>query len=105
MTAGLLRTGAFKTDPDHEAAVGRVQAWTRERFDLPEHAAVMVTELACQRPGCPPLETVVAFWEADNQRRHFKVFKPIAGVVPGDLPPAWLRDALCAEPEDDFACC
>jgi hypothetical protein len=105
MTAGPLRIGAFKIDPGHAVAVARVQAWTRGRFALEEHATVMVSELECRRPGCPPLETVVAFWVADDERRHFKVFKPLAEVVLADLPPAWLRDALCAEPDDEFACC
>jgi hypothetical protein len=104
MAAGPIRIGAFKTAPGSDEAVARVQDWTRERFALPEHATVMVIELVCRRPDCPPLETVVAFWE-EEQRRHFKVFKPIAEVVPGDLPPAWLKDALCAEPADDFVCC
>jgi hypothetical protein len=105
VTAEPLRTGAFKTGPGHDAAVGRVQAWTRERYGLPDGATVMVLELACRRPDCPPLETVVAFWDEDDQRRHFKVFKPIAAVALDDLPPAWLKDALCAESSDDFACC
>jgi nitrate reductase delta subunit len=103
--AGPLRVGAFKTAPGHEQAVARVQGWTRERFDLPQEAAVMVTELVCTRPGCPPLETVVAFWLADDQRRHFKVFKPTGDVRADDLPPAWLKDFLCAEPDDEFDCC
>ena len=80
MKAGPLRVGAFKTAPGHEQAVARVQDWTRRRFDLADDATVMVTELACARPGCPPLETVVAFWLADDQRRHFRVFKPTGEV-------------------------
>src|SRR5262245_53349912 len=103
--AGPLRIGAFKTVPGHEQSVERVQAWTRERFALETGATVMVSELECKRPGCPPLETVVAFWDGEEGRRHFKVFKPVAEVVLDDLPPAWLRDALCAEPDDAFACC
>jgi hypothetical protein len=102
--AGPLRVGAFKTEPGHEEAVVRVQAWTRARFDLDSEAAVLATELVCTRPGCPPLETVVAFWVHEDQRRHFRVFKPIADVAANDLPPAWLMDALCAEPEDDGCC-
>ena len=105
MKAGPRRIGAFKTEPGHEQAVGRVQAWTRDRFGLNEGAAVMVTELICTRPGCPPLETVVAFWVEDDQRRHFKVFKPTVEVAADDLPPAWLMDALCAEPGDEESCC
>jgi nitrate reductase delta subunit len=102
---GRLRMGAFKTESGHVDAVERVQAWTRERFGLPSDGAVLVSELECRRPGCPPLETLVAFWLEDDQRRHFRVFKPLAEVVESDLPPAWLKDALCAEPSDEFTCC
>jgi nitrate reductase delta subunit len=103
--AGPLRIGAFKTGPRLRDAAERVQAWTRARFSLDEDAAVLVTELECTRPGCPPLETIVTFWVEDGARRHFKVFKPVAEVAADDLPPAWLMDALCAEPGDEYECC
>jgi nitrate reductase delta subunit len=102
---GPPRLGAFNRSPERRDTVERLQTWTRERFGLAEGTTVFVTELACTIPGCPPLETVIAFWLDDGQRRHFKIFKPIDRVVPEDLPPAWLRDALCAEPDDGLACC
>ena len=105
MRAQALRLGAFKSDPGRAPAMQRVQSWTRTQFDLPPDAPVMVTELECMRPGCPPLETVVAFWLADGDRRHFRVRKAMADVVAGDLPPVWLKEFLCAEPEDPFGCC
>jgi nitrate reductase delta subunit len=105
LKAGPLRLGAFKTEPDQERAVARVQEWTRERFSLSQDAPVMVTELQCRRPCCPPLETVVAFWLSDDQRRHFRVLKPTVEVVADDLPPAWLKDFLCAETDDEVDCC
>ena len=72
---------------------------SRSRDTLP----VMVAEVACGLPGCPPLETVVAFWTADDRRHQFKLFKPVAEVVSDDLPFAWLKDALVWTGEDD--CC
>ena len=96
---------SFKKSPEHYAAVDRVKAWTRERFELPEEAAILVAEVSCSVPGCPPLETAVAFWTAIDRRHHFKVFKPVEKVVLDDLPPAWLRDALIAAEGDDFDCC
>jgi hypothetical protein len=48
---------------------------------------------------------VVAFWLDGDQRRHFRVLKPTAEIVAGDLPPAWLKDFLCAEQDDQIDCC
>jgi hypothetical protein len=102
--AGPLRIGAFKTDDVHRRAAERVQLWTRMRFSLPEDASVLVSELECKRPYCPPLETLVAFW-TDESRYHFKVFKAAADVRFDDLPPAWLRDALFGTDDDGMGCC
>jgi nitrate reductase delta subunit len=89
-----------KKSPDHTAALDRVREWVRARFALGD-AAILVAEMACGLPGCPPVETVIAFW-LDERRHHFKVFKPVAAVVADDLPPRWMRPALAVS--DDFVC-
>jgi hypothetical protein len=99
----MLRTR--KTRPEHIAALDRVREWTRERFRLPDDAAIMVSEVTCSLPGCPPLETVVAFWTEGDTRHHFKIFKRVAEVVPDDLPPPWLKDALIAVEGEGLECC
>jgi nitrate reductase delta subunit len=105
MKAGPLRFGAFKKTPEHHQAIERVQTWTRERFTLSQDAPVLASELACAVPGCPPLETVVAFWTEKGERRHFKIFKPVEQVVEDDLPPAWLKNSLCSIEGEGFSCC
>ena len=62
-----------------------------------------MAEIACGLPGCPPFETVVAFWTADDRRHQFKLFKPVQEVVYDDLPFAWLIDSLLASDISD--CC
>jgi hypothetical protein len=99
----LLRT--HRKRPEHLAAIDRVRDWTRERFKLPDDAAIMVTEVTCVLPGCPPLETVVAFWTASDTRHHFKVFKPVAEVVEDDLPPSWMKNALIVVEGFGCECC
>ena len=96
--------GFIKKSPEHHAAVDRVREWTRARFQLPDEAAILVAEIACMLPGCPPLETVVAFW-ADERRHHFKIFKPVADVVYDDLPFAWLKDSLVVPEGAECDCC
>jgi nitrate reductase delta subunit len=97
--------GFKKKSAEHLEALERVREWTRERFKLAEDAAIMVAEVACTTPGCPPLHTVVAFWTADDKRHQFKIFKPIEDVVEGDLPYAWLKDSLLVCEGADCDCC
>ena len=88
--------GFIKKSAAHREALRHVKAWTRERFRLPEDAAILVSEVACGLPGCPPLETVVAFWTEGDRRHQFKVFKRAEEVAEDDLPPTWMKDALAA---------
>jgi hypothetical protein len=93
---GALKVGTFRDGPGHTEALARVAAWTRARFKLGEEDAVSVSQIDCTVPGCPPIETVVAFWTAGERRHHFKVFKPVADIAEDDLPPSWMKNALTA---------
>ena len=96
---------AFKQSPEQTEALDRVREWTRARFKLSQDATIMVAEVSCQLPGCPPVETAVAFWTDSDTRHQFKLFKPAAEVVEADLPPAWLKDSLIAIAGFGCDCC
>jgi len=97
--------GSLKKSPEHLQALDRVKEWTRERFKLSQESAILVSEIECTLPGCPPLETVVAFWTADETRHHFKLFKPVKEVVNDDLPFDWLMNSLAVTEGYDGGCC
>jgi hypothetical protein len=100
--AKLAQMPAFiRKSPEHSAALDRVREWVRAHFHLGEETAILVAEVACAVPGCPPVETVIAFW-SDDKRHHFKVFKPVAEVAEDDLPPYWLKRALAVD--ENFVC-
>jgi hypothetical protein len=100
-----FRLGARNKNAEDRAAIARVKHWVRDRFRLNEDDVVMVNELECALPGCPPLETVIAFWTEDGQRRHYKVFKPVVEVVEDDLPPSWMKNALIVQDGMGCDCC
>ncbi|HUC48910.1 MAG TPA: hypothetical protein VMA30_05940 [Xanthobacteraceae bacterium] len=95
--------GFSKRGGDSEAS-GRLRDWTRARFALADDETVMVSEMACGVPGCPPVETHLVFWTARG-RHHYKIFKPLADVVEDDLPPAFMKDALIVLDGADIDCC
>jgi len=96
--------GFSKKGPGNSVALDRVRDWTRARFALTDDDTVMVSEVACGVPGCPPIETHLVFWTAAG-RHHFKIFKPLAAVVEDDLPPAFMKNALVALEGVDCDCC
>jgi len=68
--SNMLRS--FRKRPEGLKALERVKQWTRARFKLAQDAPILVGEIACGLPGCPPLETVVAFWTDGDTRHHFQ---------------------------------
>jgi hypothetical protein len=99
-----VKVQPLKKSPAYHEALVRVREWTRVRFTLAADATILVSEIACVLPGCPPLETVVVFWTG-AARHHFKFFKPVREVVFDDFPPAWLREALVVPDGSACDCC
>ncbi len=104
MTAKVAMLGFGKIGSGDTAALDRVRDWTRARFSLADDETVMVSEVACSVPGCPPIETHLVFWTALG-RHHCKIFKPLAAVVEDDLPPAFMKNALLMLDGAGCDCC
>lgn len=59
--------------------------WARQELGLADDTTVMVSELACTEPGCPPSETVVSVFPDGQASFLVKVAKPMAEVQRADL--------------------
>jgi hypothetical protein len=71
-----------KTDPKR---ISEVKEWAIEVFRLPADVSVMLTELRCTEPGCPPLETVIAILDQPGKPRQYKIHKAIADLTFADV--------------------
>ena len=72
-------------DEGRSAALRALKATARTLFEAGEDDAVVVNELQCTEPGCPPVETVVALLRAGAEPRQVKVHKPAVEVTEDDL--------------------
>ncbi|MEW9585313.1 hypothetical protein [Paraburkholderia sp. DGU8] len=93
-----------KPDPLSQSHADRIREAVRANFELGTDIVIMVSEVECQAPGCPPLETVVAFWTGEGRHR-FKVFKPMSAFDDDDLPWKWLRRSLMVPEDYVDGCC
>jgi hypothetical protein len=65
--------------------VGRIKSWTREIWSLSDDTTIMVTELECREPGCPPIETVIAVLKGPGNTQQYKIHKTANEVGLSDL--------------------
>jgi hypothetical protein len=73
------------------AAVGRVRLWAEAGLGVDDTAVVMVTELACHEPGCPPVETVIALLGGTSPRT-WKIPRAAAELTAADVVAALARE-------------
>ncbi|MBX7553973.1 hypothetical protein K1Y78_39940 [Streptomyces sp. tea 10] len=66
----------------------------RALLGLDDDTAVLIRQLACTEPGCPPLETVVAVLPMEGEARRWTLHRPADQITEDDL-----RAALLATPE------
>lgn len=76
----------FGTQPQPNAErIAFIKQMVAQRFGLPPDAVVMVSELRCSEPGCPPLETVIAILDGPGRRRQVKLHKSTAEITAKDV--------------------
>jgi hypothetical protein len=80
-----------RNDTDRTTKSRQIKQWAREALALPAETTLMVSELACSEPGCPPLETVIAVLDADAPR-HFKIHRAMSDVTRSDVATITLGD-------------
>jgi hypothetical protein len=79
------------------AQVERIKTWARTTWALSDDATIMVTELECREPGCPPIETVIALLEGPGKNTQHKIHKQAGEVSEADV------EALAAEEDPHHA--
>jgi hypothetical protein len=75
------------------AELNLLKALVRTELGLADDDVVLVSELRCAEPGCPPVETVVVVLDGDG---HHKWQLP---QPPEEVTPHTLRHTLAMNPE------
>jgi hypothetical protein len=67
-----------------------VKEWMREATGAGEDATLMVSELACSEPGCPPYEVVMAVLRPGAGPLHKKLHMRLAELTRDTVRQLWL---------------
>ena len=84
-------------DETTSRAIRVLKSAARELFGAGENDAIVVNQLQCTEPGCPPVETVVALLRAGQSPRQVKIHKPATEVTEDDLRSALERHSTPCE--------
>lgn len=67
------------------ATARRIKDWVREILAPGDDVTILVSELTCSEPGCPPVETVIALFRGKEEPTKHKIHKPSAEVTRDDI--------------------
>lgn len=73
-----------REDPERRARRAEVKAWAAELLEAQPEDRILVTEVQCTEPGCPPVETVIALIRPGTQQK-IKVHKALCSIRRDDL--------------------
>ena len=59
----------------------QIRYWMRQNFGFPKEAPIVIKEVPCVKPGCPPIETAIMAILKNEPPRLFKVQKPISEIT------------------------
>jgi hypothetical protein len=72
-------------DESRSAAIRALKVSAGLLFEASEDDAILVSELRCTEPGCPPIETAVALLRKGSEPPQVKIHKPAVEVTVEDL--------------------
>jgi hypothetical protein len=58
-----------------------LKAAVRDVLGLDDEPAIVIQELACAEPGCPPVETVIGVLSAGAPARRWTLHQPVSGLT------------------------
>jgi hypothetical protein len=76
--------GPQRRPPTDSARVAEIRAWVSEVISPAPGTTILVTELVCAEPGCPPVETAIGIL-AEGRSSVVTVHRPIAEVRHADV--------------------
>jgi G3E family GTPase len=59
----------------------QIRYWMRQNFSFPKDAPIVIKEVPCVKPGCPPIETSIMAFLKNEPPRLFKVQQTINDIT------------------------
>lgn len=88
--------GSRPGPPGPSPQLRELKETVRALLDLDDDTAVLIRQLACTEPGCPPLETVVVVLPMEGTARRWTLHRRADQITEDDL-----RAALLAAEQHD----
>jgi hypothetical protein len=77
-----------------------VKDWVREAAGASDETTVVVSELTCAEPGCPPVEVVMALLEPGQTPVQKRLHKPLVELSRDEVTQLWTTKGSPAPCDD-----
>ena len=81
----MLKNLAGRGATSNGQKIKEIKQWVQASLALPPETTILITELTCTEPGCPPLETVIALLRGPGDNVQQKIHRSIAEVTKDEI--------------------
>ncbi|HWP57439.1 MAG TPA: GTP-binding protein [Candidatus Acidoferrales bacterium] len=74
-------SGLWQTQDVSHFTIEQIAYWVRQVFTFPEDAPVIVKEVPCVKPNCPPVETAIMVFLKGEPPRLFKIQRTLHEIT------------------------
>jgi len=67
------------------ATARQIKDWVRELLAPGDDVTILVSELSCSEPGCPPIETVIALFRGGENPTKYTIHRASVDVTRDDV--------------------
>jgi hypothetical protein len=81
--SGLVKPDPFgrelcETSP---LRLDQIRYWMQQNFSFTKETPIVIKEVPCVKPKCPPIETAIVALLKNQPPRHFKIQRPINEIT------------------------
>jgi len=80
-SAGRDPFGRDESEDVSPLRLDQIRYWMRQNFGFPQDIPIVIKEVPCVKPGCPPIETAIMAILVKEPPRLFKVQQPISQIT------------------------
>lgn len=81
----MQRDTLIETNDREDQLLEQVARWVTDMLDIEEDTSLLIKQMRCSTPDCPPFRTMIYLMREDRPVYRYKIHKPLMNITREDV--------------------